>query len=174
MKSLLIYTFIFAVIFCVSACEKQSDINAAGDAKADNKEFFQKDGTVPNKNTPLVDAIKQGNDGEIELLIKEGADVNVKDDKGLPILILAAKEGRKDIVEILGDNKTELNTQDEKGYTALMYLAEGNHIGGVEALIRQGADINIKNKKGKTALKIAEAKGNKIIADILRKANTEK
>ena len=116
MKSLLIYTFIFAVIFCVSACEKQSDINAAADAKAANKDFFQEGDTVPNKNTPLIDAIKQGNSREIELLIKNGADTNVKDDKGVPILIWAAKEGRKDIVEILGDNKADLNTQDEKGW----------------------------------------------------------
>ena len=54
-----------------------------------------------------------------ELLIKQGADVNITNVMGTSALIFAAMFNRKDMVELLLENKADKTIQDAKGLTAL-------------------------------------------------------
>jgi ankyrin repeat protein len=54
-----------------------------------------------------------------ELLIDEGADVNITNGMGASALIFAAMFNRKEMVELLLENEADKTIQDAKGVTAL-------------------------------------------------------
>jgi len=54
-----------------------------------------------------------------EVLINEGADVNLTNAMGASALIFAAMFNRKDMVELLLENQADKTIRDAKGITAL-------------------------------------------------------
>ena len=107
-----------------------------------------------------IDLGKQfwGNDGklksakEIEVLIQQGADVNIKSGKGNTALVIASKNGYNDVVEVLLEGGADVHQKDNDGNTALLWAAEKGHKGIVEMLLQNGADVNHKTDDGWTAL----------------------
>jgi ankyrin repeat protein len=78
-----------------------------------------------------------------ELLITNGADVNVKDPGGFTPLHYAAGGGYKEIAELLIDNGADVNAVGvEEGRTPLHQAAEWGRIEVVESLIASGAYVN--------------------------------
>lgn len=57
------------------------------------------DAEAPNKNTPIMMAAYGGHVFTVKLLLDEGADATLKNDRGLTALDLAATANHKDIVE---------------------------------------------------------------------------
>ncbi len=102
-----------------------------------------------------------------EMLIKEGADVNTKDNDGRTVLMFASINGHKDIAQILIDKGADVNATTNDGYTALMNASEFGHKDIVEMLIAKGADVNTKDNDGQTVLMFASINGHKDIAQIL-------
>jgi hypothetical protein len=87
-----------------------------------------------------------------KLLIARGADVNMKNEKGMTALILAAKSGMRGIVEILLENNADINIADKDGNTALHWAARENFPNTTTMLIDGRANVNIKNLRGQTPL----------------------
>ena len=52
-------------------------------------------------------------------MVQNGADVNVRNKYGKPVLMLAIEAGYEDIVELLLENGADINIQDNNGKTAL-------------------------------------------------------
>ena len=86
-----------------------------------------------------------------QLLIKFGADVNAKNDKGETALFHASPEFAKILIE----NGADVNAKNNKGETILDVVLETNHMHTIQWLIEKGADINAKNNKGETILDVA-------------------
>ncbi len=59
------------------------------------------------------------NIGVFDLLVKKGADINVKDSDGNTLLILASKSSNIAIVQLLIDSKVDVNAKNNEGKTAL-------------------------------------------------------
>ena len=110
------------------------------------------------KRTPLHYAAEEGHRPVVELLIKNGANVNLKDDetdaRGETPLHLAAAKGHVPVVELLIKNGANVNAKDADGGTPL-HSAAGNgyahrasdaDVRGwkriVELLLAKGSDIN--------------------------------
>ena len=70
-----------------------------------------------NGGTPLMYAVTCPN--EVELLIKNDADVNAKDSKGITALMIAAKEGQIGTAKLLITNGADINAKSNNGSTAL-------------------------------------------------------
>jgi ankyrin repeat protein len=121
--------------------------------------------------TALGHAARNGHKGVAELLITNGADVNVNVD-GTP-LHPAAFKGDKEIAGLLISKGADVDAKDENGDTPLNWAAAGGHMEIAELLIASGADVNVKGVDGETALDIATDPENPNdpaeITDLLRK-----
>ncbi len=104
----------------------------------------------------ILDADKIDEKRAIEL-IKDGANIEKKDEDGYTALIKASQRGRVEIVKALIESGAKVNEKDNYDNTALM-SAECTEI--VKLLLDNGAKVDEKNNNGETALKRASLRGN--------------
>ena len=97
---------------------------------------------------PLIRAIMEKDYDEIAvLIIKSGADVNIKRDNGAAPLHLAVESNNTDIVKLLIEHGANVNIKDNNrgGLTPFGYaIPHGKNIELLQYLIDQGAKINYK------------------------------
>ena len=97
-------------------------------------------GHVPSfGNTALMQTVAKGYTDIAELLIKNGADVNVKDCLGWTALMAATGNGHAEIAELLIKNGADVNAKDNNGGTALMVAVENGHTETAQLLRKYGA-----------------------------------
>lgn len=99
--------------------------------------------------TALIYACSHGNHGIAEILLREGAYINVANDDGMTALMLtirlereSLKEERgsfKQTVKLLLDHKADINLVDNDGRTALSYADQNRDNEIIELLIEHGA-----------------------------------
>jgi ankyrin repeat protein len=105
----------------------------------------------------------------LELLIKNGVNINFQDAGRNPALILACTSTYNEVIKLLIENKANINCQDKKGNTPLIILYNFGEYDMVEFLIQNGADINCPNKKGNTLLILACKHGDRSMVELLMK-----
>ena len=93
-----------------------------------------------------------------DLLIKGGADPNIKTEDGWTPLMIATIKQYGDIVILLLKYNVDVNLQNIHGATALYMACENNAIHITTDLLKSGADPNIKTDSGWTPLTIATIK----------------
>ncbi len=106
-------------------------------------------------------AARDGSKEIVEMLIKNGADVNLQSLSGWTALVYACKFENIDIAQVLLENGALVNLQDSTGNTALGEACWHGREDIVKLLLKYGADTTIKNNDGKTPYDIA--KGNNYI-----------
>jgi len=104
----------------------------------------------------LVKAVKEGDSRKVRDLIAAGADVNVKNNDGDPIIISSIY--RPDCLMVLIAAGADVNAKDSGGSTALIYAAYWGKSDIVKTLIAAGADVNAKDNRGDTALSEAASR----------------
>lgn len=67
------------------------------------------DAASPNQTTPLMMAARYGSDKVVDLLLKEGADATLKNDKGMTALDFARFVGRESVVALLQQHLNRLS-----------------------------------------------------------------
>jgi ankyrin repeat protein len=125
-------------------------------------EDLLKRGANPNilnneKETPLMLVCERGTVEDAELLIDNGAHVNIKGDGEQTAIFLATRYKAYKILDYLCKIKgADLNVVEElTGNTPLLQAAENNDIKAVTILCENGADYTIKDSYGKTAIEVA-------------------
>lgn len=93
--------------------------------------------------------------GVIQVLLKNGADVNVSDSVGKTPLIYAVEYGLTDAVLMVLGHGADVNARDKWHRTALHHAAETGNFAVIEALMRHGADVDARNAQCDTPLTIA-------------------
>ena len=88
----------------------------------------------------------------VELLLEQGADINVQDKYGKAPLHRAVEF--KDVAcgKLLLENGADINIKDNDGKVALFCAVLNYDVAFIELLLENGADPNIKDKKGETSL----------------------
>jgi hypothetical protein len=111
---------------------------------------------VPYDRMRLHIAALWGDVEIVELLLRRGADPNVKDDNGQTPLHIAALWGHVDVVRVLLEHRADPNAKDNDGKTPLHYAAEKGHVDVVRVLLERGADPRIADNRGHIPLDYAK------------------
>ncbi len=119
----------------------------------------------------LAMAVRHRDLAIVKTLLKDGADVNARDEgvEQTP-LMSAALCGDVQIAEALLNHGADVNAQDDEGNTPLMLAADRGAAGVVEVLLRHGAAWDRRNAAGATALSLARRKGHLVIARRIEQA----
>lgn len=135
---------------------------------AQEEEESNVDANSEHGTTPLIEAIRQENLGEVQRLLAQGVDVNEigtdpESGEEVTALGLAASQEHTDILNILlAQPGIDINGRDAVGYTALILAANHGHIDAVTALLAQpNIDVNARSVQanGTTALLVAAQNG---------------
>ena len=111
-----------------------------------------------NKILDLINACKYEDEKEIKRLIKNGADVNMKNEYGDTSLTILCEKMNLDslkLIEVLIKNGAKINVNNSTGSSALNILCkkcDENSLSLIDCLIKNGADINYKDENGITPL----------------------
>ncbi len=121
-------------------------------------------------------AIETGDSVQIEQMIKDGIDVNIKDARGNTALMEAAARGYEKLVKLFIEKGADVNAKNDYGETALLLVVrhsqdmEKGPIEAVRWLLEKNVDVNVKDEWEGTALSYAIMWGHTEIADLLRAA----
>ncbi|KAH9514926.1 Ankyrin repeat and SAM domain-containing protein 3 [Bulinus truncatus] len=129
------------------------------------------DGQKDRKNrggwTPLMYASYIGHDNIVNLLIKEGCNMNMKNPRGHTPLMLAASCGNDGVARLLVRNRAQLEVSDKNGWTALFHATYAGHQNFVAFLLEVGANKDaIEPSSGMTPFMVAAAEGHEIIVQL--------
>ncbi len=120
--------------------------------------------------TSLIYAARLGQTATVQALIKGGANINTADSHKRTALLYAAMNGWSQTVDVLLANRADVHAKDKQGATALLLTARYNGDKTiVSRLLKSGADASVKDNNGKSAFALAQSRGYKDAAGLLRK-----
>lgn len=92
----------------------------------------------------------------VEVLVRKGSQVNVKNKDLLTPLHLASKFSHYDVMDYLIRNGGDVNATDSLGQTCLHQLARDDDVQGVRLLLSHSADPMVVSLQGYTAAQVAK------------------
>jgi len=101
-------------------------------------------------NRNLIKAVKKGEFQKVKIYIKKGADINIKDDTGIPLITIATQYPK--ILQYLLAKGGNPNISTTSGTTPLMIAAEYGRFESAKILLSYGADINAIDSMGLSVL----------------------
>jgi ankyrin repeat protein len=122
---------------------------------------------------PLGLAAYFGHGTIVELLLKNGADVNLgaRNAQKVTALHAGASRGGAEIVKMLLEAGADPDPKQERGFMPLHSAAANGNAAVVTLLLKHGARANAKADDGKTPADMATEGGHKDLAEMLKKAS---
>ena len=118
---------------------------------------------------PLVEAAMKRSNKIAEYLIKQGANVNLKDKDGDTALLAAALKGNLKIFKLLLKKGAKIKVTNKKGSTPLLYAAYSGNAKIAEILLEKGADVLVKNKNGTEVISMCIKRRNARVLELVMK-----
>ncbi len=119
----------------------------------------------------VIDAVKEDSIGVFNVLLKQGANLNLSDEKGRTALHYAAQKNDIFYVRNLVFAGADVTARDDNGLTPLCALYKEQWYNDVsesaEVLLSAGADVNATDKDGMTPLKYAKQNDDKFGVEFL-------
>jgi ankyrin repeat protein len=138
-------------------------INAFFDARINPNAQDEADG-----RTALISAAARGDLEIVNLLVRRGADVNVKDKRQYTALFHAIEAMYDDVALVLMSQPSlDPNVQGKNGTTALISYVWQDRKDAVEKLLERGANVNAQDADGDAPLHGAAQNGNVEILNLL-------
>lgn len=132
----------------------------------ENPEIF----LVGNSTKDIISAVKSGSLAAVEQVINAlGPDNMVQSNYAYTSLIFSIFNNHDEVANtIIKRTKLSIDAQGRLGNTALHWAAYVGNVISSRNLLIQGADFTILNKDGETPLILANKKGHRNVAEILR------
>jgi hypothetical protein len=112
-------------------------------------------------------AIETGNAKAIELFLKAGVDVELKNEVGWTPLMVSAFMGSEEGATLLLNAGASVHARDDLGYGPMHWAAFQGYPRVVALLVQKGADVDVKSDKGLTPLLQAAARGHDEVVQVL-------
>jgi hypothetical protein len=122
---------------------------------------------MPRNNVTLIAAVKKGDRDAVGRLLRQGADLQMRDGNGLTPLMWAARKGHLVLAEMLLDSGADPNACDSYGRTALHYAVAGHHPAVVKILAERKANLDAKDNEDCTPFEIAAMAENDLMGKAL-------
>ena len=135
-------------------------------------------GDLASGELPLVNAIIWKRPAIVEVLLKKGADPNVKlttaslGNDGDSLLIQAVRRRNSELVSLLTKYRANSNYQDRYGRTALHHAVSMGDENIVRILLESGARMDIPDKEGNTPLALVVGRKNENLLALFLKDRT--
>jgi ankyrin repeat protein len=124
--------------------------------------------TDSDKMTALGHACANGHDEYVKRIIRAGANVHHKNNRGHTALQLGVRYGSGKIVKPLFDAGADVDMRDESNRTPLLVAAKLGHIEAFYALLRTGTvDLNVRDDQNQTVLMNAAHEGNSGMVNVI-------
>ena len=131
------------------------------------------DGRMPDGETILPWAIREGRMEWVRSMMRGGADPHLKDRQGNPLLHVAMECGRRDLVEALIDLGADPGALSANGESTLHGALRRGWPELVPRLIDGGADPNLPNSAGVMPLELALTKRDAGLLGVLLKGGAD-
>nr|CAD7205019.1 unnamed protein product [Timema douglasi] len=109
--------------------------------------------------TSLHRAARSGKIEAVELAIREGAEINLRDNKGLTALHHAVRSHEVDVLNVLLRMKADCNIGDHNKLLPLHYAISKKSFAVVQCLVEGGSKVNSPDDQGLTALHLTAKNG---------------
>ena len=104
-------------------------------------------------------SIEAGDSTAVSRFLSRNGDLNARDERGWPPLMIAASNGNVEICHLLIQNGADIQTEDNAGYIPLHWAAFNGHSKVVKLLIDNNSDPNARSNFGWTPLMQAATRG---------------
>jgi len=121
-------------------------------------------------HTGLQIAATNGNLQIAAILIKAGANLDLKDQLGNTALMLAADRNQAETAQLLIDVGASLDSENRQGMTPLMVAASRGNAAIVQALLAKGANVRKTDFTGRDALSWANDSRRPAVVQLLQRA----
>lgn len=111
------------------------------------------------KATPLIWAVRTGNQAGCELLISLGADILVRDRNGNSVIHHAASTDQLDLIDTLLSAGADVDGVNNRGQSALHLSTSAGGFAACQLLLDKGASLDLADDAGNTPLHIAAQRG---------------
>lgn len=115
-----------------------------------------------------LDFARQGESEPLSRMLAAGMPVDLQDEKGSTLLMLASYNGNLDTTRMLLKCGASPDLRNDRGQTPLGGVAFKGYVDLVEALIKGGAEVNADNGGGKTPMLFATMFGRFKVRKILK------
>jgi len=105
---------------------------------------------IEQNNRRMINSIQYPATARLKYTLDRGADPNLKDQFGVPVLFRAIAAKKMEHAKMLLDRGADIHAVDQDGETVLYAAVATNDIKIVDALIKKGVSVNVSNKIGKT------------------------
>lgn len=120
-----------------------------------------------NLRVQLFDAVRADSKKRVDMSLKQGANINAKDENGNTALRWAAYWGLFDRADQLLKHGAKINEQNDNGDTALMAALANDRPKVANLLLSHGADVSLVNHDNQTAADIARKSENSEIKKLV-------
>ncbi|WP_141501375.1 ankyrin repeat domain-containing protein [Paenibacillus luteus] len=122
----------------------------------------------------FIEAAERGETEKVLQYLKDGIDINVRDDRGRTAILAATHRNRVDTVQALRDAGADLNLQDDRLDNPLLYAGAEGKLEIVKLMNEAGADPAITNRFGGTALIPASEHGYvEVVEELLKNSSID-
>ncbi|MBP1963557.1 ankyrin repeat domain-containing protein [Paenibacillus aceris] len=122
-------------------------------------------------NLSLIQAAEYGKTDFVLQCIRDGADINARDERGRTPILAATHGNHKDTVKALIEAGADINLQDHRLDTPLLYAGAEGLLEIIKLMNDAGADPAITNRYGGTALIPASERGHvEVVKELLTRS----
>jgi hypothetical protein len=123
--------------------------------------------------TALMEAVGNGNQEMVRVLLNAGADVNARNKNGRTALLNIHEDTTAEVVWALVAAGAKVNRKDVGGNTPVLMAAMEDNVPVLQALLDAGAKVNAKNEEGRTALMEAAREDHSESVKVLLRAGAD-